>query len=655
MADYWVTTTGTGSNLGTQADPYYTYTLARAALQASGIKGSRIKLINDGSHVITNTQLDITNAALIGTSFSDPGFVVEGVTSSGAPALTTCTNSTTDALRFFQLRAGVKYAIVQGIKFDCTSIGSTTGSILMQMRDNTSGPLRVQYCHIKGYADNTIGTGVRTLVGGNTTGPPDYGDVQYCLLENCLEAVDATLGSTTKKIAVHNCVFSFTGDWLNTNSATIPFGSVPVNAANNVGYYSNTVYIDENGASTVSLTTLASAAGDTGTGNFHSNYMWIETSGAGTVPQVFNGSAGSTATFSGGTIGYNTVYFGPSVVAGDNANKLYVVPLDNGVDPRATDTTAYTTAASTVFNATGSTWDWTDINSSGYTITIPRDLRPLLTLTGGLGGITPGALPAAQTDISVAVGADMLSPDVGDSVTLTVTVTNTGNPAHSVVATAAIPAGLTFVSGVASQGTYVGSTWTIGTMSASQTVTLTIVVTVNSGTAGDDIVFTASYTSSDVTDTNSANNNASLTLSVLEETGDFTDPDGGGVPYLDVLPIFTPVLHRTVNVGLRTRTNRVQSDYMRFDEERVHYREFTQHRMIVATNVTQTVNLGGIQRGKFIMIEADSPVRMSVANQSTIYWPASSLLILSGGEFETVKLNNPSLTAVSTVKITVTD
>jgi uncharacterized repeat protein (TIGR01451 family) len=108
----------------------------------------------------------------------------------------------------------------------------------------------------------------------------------------------------------------------------------------------------------------------------------------------------------------------------------------------------------------------------------------------------------------------------------TITVTDLGpSTSTGVVSTDTLPAGLTFVSASTSAGSYVSSTgaWAIGTLPANATATLTIVATVNAGTAGTSITNTATVgESSSVTDTNTSNNTASVTINVAGGGG------GGG-------------------------------------------------------------------------------------------------------------------------------
>ena len=74
------------------------------------------------------------------------------------------------------------------------------------------------------------------------------------------------------------------------------------------------------------------------------------------------------------------------------------------------------------------------------------------------------------------------TPNVGDTVTFTVTLTNNGpTGATGVKLKDLLPAGLAFVSAAPSQGTYASSTgvWTVGALGSGAQATLTLNAKVN--------------------------------------------------------------------------------------------------------------------------------------------------------------------------------
>ena len=104
------------------------------------------------------------------------------------------------------------------------------------------------------------------------------------------------------------------------------------------------------------------------------------------------------------------------------------------------------------------------------------------------------------------------TPNVGDIITYTVTLTNNGpDQATNVQVTDLVPAGLTFISATPSKGTYVSATgaWTVGTVSTTVAQTLQIQARVFSSSAETN---TASITHSDQYDPNLSNNTASATV-----------------------------------------------------------------------------------------------------------------------------------------------
>ena len=84
-------------------------------------------------------------------------------------------------------------------------------------------------------------------------------------------------------------------------------------------------------------------------------------------------------------------------------------------------------------------------------------------------------------DLHVAKTVDDPSPDEGQSITYTITVTNNGPAqATNVSLDDVLPAGLTAGTITPSQGSWAVPTWTIGTLDGGSSATLTIQATVMS-------------------------------------------------------------------------------------------------------------------------------------------------------------------------------
>ena len=85
-----------------------------------------------------------------------------------------------------------------------------------------------------------------------------------------------------------------------------------------------------------------------------------------------------------------------------------------------------------------------------------------------------------QADLALSKTVNDTTPNVGDTITYTVTLSNNGpDAATGVQVTDLLPAGLSFVSDTTSQGTYDPATglWTVGTVDTATPQTLVILAT----------------------------------------------------------------------------------------------------------------------------------------------------------------------------------
>ena len=127
---------------------------------------------------------------------------------------------------------------------------------------------------------------------------------------------------------------------------------------------------------------------------------------------------------------------------------------------------------------------------------------------------------AQEADLVVSKTVDDSTPNVGDNVTFTVTLNNLGpSQAANVVVNDLLPAGLQYVSHVASTGTYVPGTgvWTVGAVPAGTTNTLTVVATVVTPASGPALPLTNTATATSTTpDPNPDNNTDDKTVTPLQ-------------------------------------------------------------------------------------------------------------------------------------------
>jgi len=123
----------------------------------------------------------------------------------------------------------------------------------------------------------------------------------------------------------------------------------------------------------------------------------------------------------------------------------------------------------------------------------------------------------ATADLAVSKTVDDPVPNEGDTIVYTITVSNGGpDDATGVVLTDTLPTGVTYAAYSTSQGGYDSGSgrWTVGGLSNGSVATLTLMATVDTGTAGQTITNTTDGLSADQADPNTGNNADSATITV---------------------------------------------------------------------------------------------------------------------------------------------
>jgi len=160
-----------------------------------------------------------------------------------------------------------------------------------------------------------------------------------------------------------------------------------------------------------------------------------------------------------------------------------------------------------------------------------------------------------QADLAIAKTVSNPTPNVGDAVTFTVTLSNHGPDAATHVSVAdMLPAGLMLVSAAASQGIYAGGVWTVGTVDAGAAPTLILQARVVAPQAQTNI---AAVTHSDQFDPNSGNNSASATVTPQQADLALTKSVDNATPIFGTPITFTITV---TNHGPNTATNAIVAD-----------------------------------------------------------------------------------------------
>ncbi len=134
----------------------------------------------------------------------------------------------------------------------------------------------------------------------------------------------------------------------------------------------------------------------------------------------------------------------------------------------------------------------------------------------------------ALADLAVTKIVSNPTPNPGDTIQYQIAVSNGGpDDATNVAVTDLLPAGVTYSTHTASQGTYDPGTglWAVGDLANGATATLTITATVDAGASGT-IINTAQITAADQGDPNAGNNTASVSITVGGAPGPTPAPAG---------------------------------------------------------------------------------------------------------------------------------
>ncbi len=340
----------------------------------------------------------------------------------------------------------------------------------------------------------------------------------------------------------------------------LPSGYTFVNATRTKGTYDNTTGIWNIGTIGNGTTqTLIIRATVNATGNYLNTATSTRNSTFDT--DASNDSATATVTVQEADVSVTKIVSNNIANVGENVT--FTVTASNAGPDAATNVEivdklptgfAFVSAAPSqgTYNATSGVWTLGTLNnSSSATITIIATVQSTGVYenvasvqrvdqndTDTTNDSANATVTPPNADLAVTKVIDDASPNVGDNVTFTVTVTNNGpDQATDLVVTDQLPSGFTLVNATESQGSYVSATgiWTVGSLTNGSVATLEVLATVN---VTGDRTNTASITSVNEFDPETANNTASVSsgiqnsdLSVSKSANDLTPNVGDEITF----------------------------------------------------------------------------------------------------------------------------
>lgn len=655
MATFWVS-----AATGDDGDDGSTYALAKATLPAvialPSAKGDIINVVADGDYVWPTSRTDIP-AGTKGTSFVDYGILIRGVDGSAEnPALASVVASGGNAIRYwFRVVANSGFVLVRNLEFDGTGKAADPSIFYVsQLRDTGSpdpGPVRFEGCSFLGAATGVVLGGTRYAFDIHSTAPPAGSpnfEIEDCYFQNWDPLADS---ASTQVKSIIGCVILVDAEAAGPKFYGQILGG---GTGGTLTFTNNTIYQSiGNNIFTDPILYQVGAGLDAGIVTVQDNLVFLDSTSGAPAVRFFGDSGPGDGSFTG-TVDYNALTGGPNVAVGDLHGEGWYHDLWDTV-AHANDQVAYEVAEATIFLTPGSTYAW-DALSNGVGITILKDLRPKLYLTDSSTGGAIGALEAGETDLSVTNLSDRNYPRVDETVIFTITASNSGIDDSNVQVTASLPSGLTYISSSAATGSYDSGTgiWTIGDLADAASTILTVTATVDSDQIGNTIEYTATITG-DTDDSDDTNNDDTASITVqIPDPGEDDDPTT--VPYIDTLPIRAPVMRFDFNMRFQIEKNRKVSEYIRKDVEKHSWREMTTRRVVLATNTTTTINMGGIQVGEFLLVESDVAVQVGIGLAETAkLFPASKAVALVVSEFEIIQIKNPSTTDEASILMVVSD
>jgi len=442
MATWWVSTTGSQTNSGTNyANAWQNVEEIAYKVRGVGSQGDTVNVVNDGTYVLTAQGAEYINS-WAGTNFTDDwGLRIRGTDSSGNPEMAHCKiPNTNGTYAMYRAQVGSVYFIMEGLHFYCATGCDVNANLSIILIDGanvgTSPAWLFRSCSFD-WGLEAVPRGRRNVVELNTSDSGKY------YFDHCYygggEAIMEDGGvavCTPDGVDLTRCIFvqNESNIEMQVIEGVIQAGNV-FSATHNtfVNLYTNTVTRIQG---PIQAMVLNSEGANASTGTVKDNLYYTGVRGDGSniatkweFTNLFAQITPHSNVFNTSDIGYNG-WVGQTNVVSDATPNPYRPPFSasNTSPIKATDLLTFATSSADVFNDVTAAYSWT---AGSYTIDLPRDLRPMLgsLLTAASDGGYVGALEGANS--APVAGPVSYNVTVGDTLVTTATdgvLSNTTDP-----------------------------------------------------------------------------------------------------------------------------------------------------------------------------------------------------------------------------------
>lgn len=107
---------------------------------------------------------------------------------------------------------------------------------------------------------------------------------------------------------------------------------------------------------------------------------------------------------------------------------------------------------------------------------------------------------------------------------------------------------------------------------------------------------------------------------------------------------------------MRITRNGVRLYEQYYDTAASTFSEYTSDRLVLATNMAtmSQIDMGGVTTGSELLLVTDQPILVAI-NSSAAQWQVSKSVMLSGGSFTNIWVQNESTTNTAIVQLVVVD